>query len=144
MWHVKLADFGLAKNTDETALKTRGIGTPGYMAPELTGGSAGAYTPAVDIWALGAVVFSMRTRTIPLPLNQQFYDCVYGKRPEPITNPLFMSSKLCVDFVQCAMRVNPGSRPTIHQVLDHGWLAGNSSVVDHQRYVSARSSRDLH
>lgn len=122
IWHVKLADFGLAKNTDGRALETLGIGTRGYMAPELTWGPTGAYTPAVDIWALGAVVSSLQARTIPL----------------------FMSSELWVDFVRCTMRVDPGSRPTIHQVLDHGWLAGNSSVVDHQRYVSARSSRNLH
>ncbi len=62
--HVKLADFGFAKDED---LTTTLIGTRLYMAPELFstalqwGGPNGRpqYTNAVDIWAVGVMVYSL-------------------------------------------------------------------------------------
>ncbi|MBE3049736.1 protein kinase [Candidatus Bathyarchaeota archaeon] len=57
-WHVKLLGFGLAKNTDDSALRTHNICTYGYMAPELFDNTPGEYTSAVDVWAIGAVAFS--------------------------------------------------------------------------------------
>ncbi|OAA60960.1 CAMK family protein kinase [Niveomyces insectorum RCEF 264] len=61
--HIKLADFGLSKDED---LTTFGMGTPRYMAPELHGArmadwncSRPTYTPSVDIWAVGVMVFDL-------------------------------------------------------------------------------------
>ena len=51
-FHIKLSDFGLAKNA--TQLVTY-CGTPFYTAPEVY--KTGKYTPAVDLWSLGVVVF---------------------------------------------------------------------------------------
>ena len=51
-FHVKLADFGMAKSA--SALRTE-CGTYLYTAPEIWSGSG--YTSAVDIWSLGVVVF---------------------------------------------------------------------------------------
>jgi serine/threonine protein kinase len=53
---IKLADFGLAKVAkDDSKLKTV-CGTPLYSAPEIYCGKD--YSPAVDIWSLGVVVFN--------------------------------------------------------------------------------------
>lgn len=49
---VKLGDFGLAK---DSPLLTTFCGTQPYLAPEVRPGSY--YTPVVDIWALGVVIF---------------------------------------------------------------------------------------
>ncbi|KAK3897708.1 kinase-like domain-containing protein [Staphylotrichum tortipilum] len=49
--HVKLADFGLTKESDDLVTM---CGTRRYLAPEVYG--LGAYTAAVDIWSLGVVV----------------------------------------------------------------------------------------
>jgi serine/threonine protein kinase len=60
---VKIADFGIAKVTDEahvtTALTVKGttIGTPTYMAPEqATGGDIGPWT---DMYAVGVIAFEL-------------------------------------------------------------------------------------
>ncbi|MCJ1245720.1 hypothetical protein MMC30_002924 [Trapelia coarctata] len=53
-FHIKLADFGLAKGIENSTLLTQ-CGTPLYSAPEVSQGSA--YTTDVDIWSLGVVVF---------------------------------------------------------------------------------------
>ncbi|KAK3940772.1 kinase-like domain-containing protein [Diplogelasinospora grovesii] len=52
--HVKLADFGLVKDSRDLESK---VGTPMYAAPEILGGGPRPYTSAVDIWSLGVVIF---------------------------------------------------------------------------------------
>lgn len=62
-WNVRIGDFGIAKRVheNETALRTI-TGTRQYMAPELDpwlvdDEEAHIYTQAVDIWALGVLLF---------------------------------------------------------------------------------------
>ncbi len=59
--NVYLSDFGIAKvSAGAAALTGSGIiGTPGYIAPELTGSEG--LTPLVDVYALGVTVFEMLT-----------------------------------------------------------------------------------
>ena len=121
-WHVKLADFGLAKNTDDTALRTHNVGTQRYMAPELFDDSSGQYTPAVDVWALGALTFCMRSGGPPFRSNKHLFDYVHGKVYFPMRE-LGTSSGFCLGFVMAAMEVAPERRMTIEQVLGHDWLS---------------------
>lgn len=51
--HIRVADFGLA--SDASTFKTY-CGTQDYMAPEI---GRGSYTSAVDMWALGVIIFAM-------------------------------------------------------------------------------------
>lgn len=70
-WWVKLGDFGISKRASEaTALRTA-IGTVGYLAPEVPIGSElsmdddeseQTYTSAVDMWALGEIVYRLLTQ----------------------------------------------------------------------------------
>jgi len=60
----KISDFGLARWLDrESSLTNTGarIGTPSYMAPEQLRGGAAAAGPAVDHFALGAILYEMLT-----------------------------------------------------------------------------------
>ncbi|HEV3237974.1 MAG TPA: protein kinase [Gemmataceae bacterium] len=64
----KISDFGLAKRLDvqESHTQTGAIlGTPGYMAPEQALGKAGEIGPAVDIYALGAILYESLTGRPP-------------------------------------------------------------------------------
>ncbi len=63
--HAYLADFGLVRRVEErTGLTQTGfiIGTPEYMAPEMTEQPA---TPSSDIYALGIVLYQMLTGRVP-------------------------------------------------------------------------------
>jgi serine/threonine protein kinase len=57
---VKVLDFGIAKLVAEAKTSgTAAVGSPMWMAPEQTDGSA--VTPATDVWALGLVAFNLLT-----------------------------------------------------------------------------------
>ncbi|XP_077576562.1 serine/threonine-protein kinase Sgk2b [Stigmatopora nigra] len=56
--HVKLTDFGLCKEGVAVGGRMHTFcGTPEYLAPEVLQGHT--YTPAVDWWGLGSVLFEM-------------------------------------------------------------------------------------
>ena len=65
---LKISDFGLARRSDSDqslTLTTANVGTPSYMAPEQALGQANAFSPAVDIYALGALLYEMLTGRPP-------------------------------------------------------------------------------
>lgn len=65
----KITDFGLAKRLDSesTAFTQDGaiLGTVSYMAPEQAAGRSRDIGPAVDVYALGAILYELLTRQPP-------------------------------------------------------------------------------
>jgi eukaryotic-like serine/threonine-protein kinase len=66
--NVKISDFGLARRFGGEQMLTFSaaqMGTPSYMAPEQALGKASAFSPSVDIYALGALLYEMLTGRPP-------------------------------------------------------------------------------
>lgn len=65
---LKLADFGLAMDVSDRAVGLRRSGTPHYMAPEQFQGRWRDYGPALDLYALGCMVWEWVTGRPPFDL----------------------------------------------------------------------------
>ncbi|MGN6130841.1 MAG: serine/threonine-protein kinase, partial [Nocardioidaceae bacterium] len=64
---AKIGDFGIARRQSDQPLTQSGLvtGTPAYFAPELAEG--GEPSPATDVWALGATLYTAVEGEPPFP-----------------------------------------------------------------------------
>lgn len=86
---LKITDFGLAKELfgsgDRLTESGATLGTPSYMAPEQARGQALAVGPAVDIYALGAVLYELLTGRPPFRATSPLETLVQVVHHEPVS-----------------------------------------------------------
>ena len=85
---VKLADLGIAKNTEDNVKLTRTnimMGTPAYLAPEQAKDAHNVDARA-DIYSLGATFYEMLTGQIPYP-GKNTYDILSKLAADPVPDP---------------------------------------------------------
>ena len=83
----KITDFGLAKRLDQGASLAphRSVaGTPSYMAPEQALGAGAELGPAVDVYALGAILYELLTGRPPFRAGTPLDTLVQVVQNEPI------------------------------------------------------------
>ncbi len=86
---VKLTDFGLAKDLNESHPQTLSgqiLGTPAYMAPEQARGENNRVGPQTDIWALGVILYEMLTGTRPFQgsTKEEICEAVIAQAPKSL------------------------------------------------------------
>jgi serine/threonine protein kinase len=128
-WDVRIGDFGIAKrvNADETALRTI-TGTRQYMAPELDpwlvdDEETHSYTQAVDIWALGILLFQMLTLQMAFRDPSSLRKYAKGKTAFP-EESLFQESITppCIEFLKAVLQPEPKDRPTSITAFCFEWM----------------------
>ncbi len=113
--HVKLLDFGVSKIKDaETRLTSqdRLIGTPLYMSPEQAAGKPELSAPAIDVWAMGAILFEMATGDVAFgasSLPAVLYRICHGQ-PESLTKLRPDAPAAFVALVNDALSQDPARR----------------------------------
>jgi WD40 repeat protein len=82
----KIADFGLARKLDEAGQTASGsvMGTPSYMPPEQAGGKVRELGPAVDVYALGAILYECLTGRPPFLAATTYETMVQVMSEEPV------------------------------------------------------------
>ncbi|VAI07506.1 unnamed protein product [Triticum turgidum subsp. durum] len=136
---VKLADFGLAKQTSKLNVLKSCKGTVYWMAPEVVNPKK-TYGPAADIWSLGCTVLEMLTRQLPYPdleWTQALYRIGKGE-PPAIPSGL---SKEARDFISQCVKPNPEDRPSASKLLDHPFVNRSMRSIRSMRtYTRPNSS----
>ena len=145
---IQLCDFGVsAAMENEVSKRSTIIGTPFWMAPEMheamNSGDGGnveqGYGKEIDCWAYGCTVFEMATG---VPPNHQFHPRYLNQvlRSTPKLDEDRFSPELC-DFVAFCLQADPETRPKIHEIVQHPYLAHSD-----QRYPtsSVRNMIDLY
>jgi serine/threonine-protein kinase len=109
---VKLADFGIAKATEQSSITQAGsvLGTAAYLAPEQGRGEEAG--PPADIYALGVVTYQLLSGRLPfegkslteLALKQQ------GERPPPLDTLVAGITPELAMAVDVALRLEPHLR----------------------------------
>jgi WD40 repeat protein/serine/threonine protein kinase len=96
----KIADFGLAKQLDDLSHVTVSgaiVGTPSYMAPEQASGQGTEVAPAVDVYALGAILYEMLTGR-PAFRGTNVYETLDQVRNAEPVPPRSLQSKVPADL----------------------------------------------
>ena len=96
---VKITHFGVAKHfADEGLTETDDLfGTSSYMAPELTRGGGKASESIVDVYSLGALLYSMFTGRPPFRDETVLDTLEQVRRLEPVP-PCRLQPKLPLDL----------------------------------------------
>ena len=111
----KICDFGLSIVDSEVAMKTKDIGTPHWMAPELF--ESNDYTNKVDVYAYGILLWEILTGSTPYKgksgLQIAMAVCQRGERPAfPKNTP-----KKIQNFIKQCWHQIPSKRPSFQQIV---------------------------
>lgn len=142
---VKIADFGLAKKAAESAMATI-CGTPQYVAPEVIQGTPGLiYSPAVDLWSAGVVLFILLGGYPPFYDESEpalFEQIRKGKFSfdDPVWDAVSDSAK---SLVRELLTVNPSKRLTATQALKHTWFTASLHSNEDLRLARRNMKRHL-
>ncbi|MGI8559516.1 MAG: protein kinase domain-containing protein, partial [Solirubrobacteraceae bacterium] len=127
---VKLADFGIAKATEQSSITQVGsvLGTAAYLAPEQGRGEEAG--PAADIYALGVVTYQLLAGRLPfegaslteLALKQQ------NERPPRLDELVAGVTSELADAVAVALRIEPEERYAAAKEMAHALEDGANGI----------------
>ncbi|KAG8061771.1 hypothetical protein GUJ93_ZPchr0003g17364 [Zizania palustris] len=121
---VKIADFGLAREVSSSPPYTDYVSTRWYRAPEVLLQSS-AYTPAIDMWAVGAILAELFTLSplflVEEGMNLPRSSCFnfFQIPPRNLWELIPNATLEAIDLIQQLCSWDPRRRPTAEQSLHH-------------------------
>jgi len=138
---IKIADFGFAKRVLEPNSLTTVCGTPDYVAPEII--SKIPYGLKADIWSIGVISFILLGGYPPFfddDQNALFRKIKKGKfEYEPAYwSHISNEAKNCIN---CMLVVDPQSRSSTSDLLNHPWIHIEGSQLNNDLAVNLEQFR---
>lgn len=126
---LKIIDLGLSKRLQSA--RTLGVGTPGYMAPELLhvgNNTVGQYDASLaDVWSLGSTLYLMTTGfhawedpNHPKDISKTLYNCIAGRYRKL---PPHLQNTALADLLKKMLVPSPYERLTLQAVWEHEWVS---------------------
>jgi len=121
--HIKLVDFGFAKQVAPNELTYTLCGSKEYVAPEVLVGNG--HNRNVDLWSLGVLTFEFIIGHLPFPTQDSNpYQVLDIIRSTKLVFPHFVS-KIIEDFIKKLLTFNPAKRIGHHgfaEIKRHQWF----------------------
>jgi len=140
---IKIADFGFAKflDHDPSHLTSTGLGTFGYVAPEIIERKARYDGCLVDCWSLGVILFILIAGDAPFKLGGAskadkakvlHASYKFGKKWNDLPHPK--------NVVQHLLQVKPQLRWTAAQCMEDNWVFNQGEYKEGWTYPNAEAS----
>lgn len=121
---LKLADFGLARNYNNTTMLQTICGSPLYMAPELLNGTI--YDDKSELWSFGIVTYELIFCSHPIPAKN-----ISDLRIKTdIQIPSDQISYQCHDLLKTLLTNDPKHRLSWDCFIGHRWFSDLSISQD--------------
>ncbi|KAL4469854.1 hypothetical protein ABPG72_011075 [Tetrahymena utriculariae] len=119
-FHLKVADFGLAKSSFEKDKDQ--VGTPMTMAPEVLNNLG--YDSKCDVWSVGCMIYEMLEGRPPfLPMNNggiEELKRLINQRQLIFRQKISQTAQNLIDLM---LTLNPKKRISWHEMFAHDWFA---------------------
>ena len=140
---VKLADFGIARATDQSSITQVGsvLGTAAYLAPEQARGEEAG--PRADLYSLGVVAYQLLTGRLPYEANSLSELALKQQRDPPPSvdelNPRVPPE--LADAISMALSLDKEDRPETAMLLAEEISAGARGVEPQSNGARTRNRR---
>uniref|UniRef100_A0AAY4B8P8 non-specific serine/threonine protein kinase n=1 Tax=Denticeps clupeoides TaxID=299321 RepID=A0AAY4B8P8_9TELE len=130
---VKITDFGLTGRIEDREDQKEPIGTPQWMAPEVSQAQehGKGYSHNCDIWSLGITMIELAEARLPLQFDppETVYTFWSEQKASPQLNGNKEWSNSFQSFVQSALTMDPSMRPTAKELLKHKFVRNQHSTL---------------
>ena len=142
---VKLADFGIAKATEQSSITQVGsvLGTAAYLAPEQARGEEAG--PKADLYALGVVTYQLISGRLPYEATSLTELALKQQQEEPPTLDTLVAAVRpeLADAVAIALALDPRERYSTAREMGRALSDGANGIAPAEhRSPGARSTGD--
>ena len=112
--HVRISDFGLAKEEDIETSQSKGVGTLRFMAPELADEEDeqyGRYTNKVDVYSFGIILIYIVSEQYPKYNMRKKLTGVLPTLPSTIV-------PWVAKLIGRCLQLSPNDRPTFNDIFE--------------------------
>jgi eukaryotic-like serine/threonine-protein kinase len=139
---VKLADFGIAKATEQSSITQVGsvLGTAAYLAPEQARGEEAG--PKADLYALGVVTYQLISGRLPYEASSLTELALKQQQEEPPTLDTLVAAvgPALADAVAVALALDPRERYSTAREMGRALSDGAKGIAPSERPALARGA----
>jgi hypothetical protein len=140
---VKLADFGIAKATEQSSITQVGsvLGTAAYLAPEQARGEEAG--PSADLYALGVVTYQLISGRLPYEATSLTELALKQQQEEPPTLDTLVAavSSELADAIAIALALDPRDRYQTAREMGRALQDGLHGIAPGARPAGDRAGR---
>jgi eukaryotic-like serine/threonine-protein kinase len=139
---VKLADFGIAKATEQSSITQVGsvLGTAAYLAPEQARGEEAG--PKADLYALGVVTYQLISGRLPYEAGSLTELALKQQQEEPPKLDTLVAAVRAelADAVAVALALDPRERYSTAREMGRALSDGANGIAPGERRAPTRSA----